>query len=312
MSKANILENQSGMTILGVVVAAAVLGVLSLQLTSIYESLQSQGAKTAAHSEARNLVRYLNAALTQPGICNDAFRTAGGARVTWPAAGTPVQVNNIVFSGGAAAAAFIGKVYPAAPSRPIFTIKNMYLRAPNGSADEPPRPEGTMLAPSGTPYRTRTAKFGIVFDFVVGGQQMHELTMDLIVGINPAGQVMTCYNPAQAQMVNLTCGLPSGDPTVKLYPGLDCSGQPLGPFCTRFFPIIGFDGFGQPKCVCQTACASYYVGPTGSPGYKSPQKVPKGPANPGIQANGATPLYPLPPAYSGTDLIQAGANGGGY
>jgi hypothetical protein len=266
--------NQKGIGIVGILIAAAILGGLAVELTALISQVQSSGAKTRAHVDADALVKQIQHSLLQPGICDGALKNAGAAATYNPALQNPVTSVDIPLPGGVGTTtiATIGQGFPDNVT-PRFTIQSMVLRAPNAAAGETTRPAGQVTRTVGagpmTTYTTATAKLELTFNYMSPGAADIKRSTDLILVLDGAGNVVTCSSDTMVWTTSFDCD--SVAPS-NLYPTMSaCPVVPAG--CSTFKALVGFDGLGHPKCACLPSCQAYYKGPTGTPLCRSSDKT---------------------------------------
>jgi hypothetical protein len=315
------IKNKYGMSMVAVLIAVALFGVVIATVTALFGNLSSFVQRKTIDAQERNTVNYVRTLLAQPNICDYALRAAptlnDTPNVVFNFVGNPTATGDLdhieINPNGSGVSPAIAVQKGALT--PNLQITRIYLRLPNASLGESIVGVGTTqpivrtyqvgtdpAAPQS--FDTTPAKLVIRFVYSQGGLSklfgtpVREQTTDVVVAVDRVNHFVSFCHQMQdvpATSVNLVC---NGS---HLYPGEpDC--PPAIQPCMALYYIGGFDAMGTAMCKCMTSCQGNVAvvpppptpGPGPGPGPVTPGPGPgPGPVTPG-PGPGPGPVTPGP------------------
>jgi hypothetical protein len=270
----------AGITLISVLVAMAILSLLSLTLISIFGNMTNLVIRTNMTSDADNMIRYVQLLLSQSAICDNALVDGAGAKLFWPVLTTPAPVDHIQVWSGSVVPAPTVAVKTGETLVPGLVVKKIWLRQPDPTLGEGQPNVQTSIQQNGKTYTVTSAKVQFDFDPVayaqVYGGAVASRSADVIVMVQSTlgplvGQVSYCYQGQKVQTINSPCtvgtDLYTGSSNdIVTYPTHlgDCAGPFPFPNCKALYYVVGFDDTGKSICACKTTCADTGMAGTGA------------------------------------------------
>lgn len=247
-------HSQSGMSLVAVLIAVAVIGMVAASIATLSDSMVSVTKRASISSEAESLERFVITLLAQKEICLAALRPDP---LAWPAPNSHTDITSIVvpsFSNAANASevASIGKVVA-----PGLTITAMHIRARdlnnNRLEDDPLDPPlGAPIRVAGIDAHVIRADLVIRMRYnnplmsIMGGGELSDRVIPLIVAITDAAprQIVRC-DVAEDLRPSVSC-----DPTVPACAALE-QVDSEGTACGVVAYVDRMDAQGIPLCDCK-------------------------------------------------------------
>lgn len=320
------VKSNRGITLVSILVATAVVGIVAATLASLYESMTIVWVKSNANIEADNLQRLVQGVLSQRDLCREALRDPAGNPIQFPAANAEVPVGSIQIDRDPLAAppplqiARAPTILNPNPQEiaPGVVIQNIFLRGTdansNGVADEPLVTKQTHLAGIAGPVTTVAVQLVIRFAYVnavtrlVGGNVLDDRVINTnIYYRNSDRQIVGCDLVVQDKQVT-QCSLGQASPPHEVCLQInDYAGQP----CTVIPYLREIDQDGRGICGCQTICN--VPDPTPPPAPLPPPLPPLSPTAlpppPPITPVAPVPISPIDPTFSGFYMGSEAGNG---
>lgn len=256
------------MTLVGVLVAVALVAVVALIVLNLYENMSNVLTKSVVTSDADNLAKVVQGTLNQRDLCPFALRQNATTPVLFAVGDTNIQVNQ-VWAGGALGAgnqiASAGNTPVGGANSPIL-LADMRLRPPIDSATGLPGAswQGSLYSvpgPPEVPHTAYAATLTLVFGPRAGrapllGGTLRDRNVSVVIGVNNNTNEIDDCPGAHTQMKNINCqGILTG--TAQ---DTNCQNQEAameaatGNDCTVYYYLSGFDSNGLPICNCDVNC----------------------------------------------------------
>lgn len=236
-------RSASGMTLVAVLIAVSILGVVAATLVTLFGNMSGMVMRSNAQADADNLIRYISGVLGQPGVCDTALQTAASLPVTWNYANPDADVYKIVVGGNTAVQ--IGQ--QITPAISVRTIKIQKF-SPAEVAIPIQRQVGAAY-PTFSSMRSKLV-FSFQSDRAQSGGEFNDRTLELVVATDAANNIVYCYQPKMTQAIDRPCAA-IGD----LYDSaFACGALPGGAGCEELYYIAGFDTLALPICKCRISC----------------------------------------------------------
>ena len=270
------MKRSAGFTLIGVLIAVAVIGFVAVGMASLYGSMTQAIGRNNVNAAADNFARYVQGLLDQPGVCSQALVAAGGGKPVWaPPFTTGVAIHHIQIGATAA----IGPVpYIVNGHDPLIMAGNnspgqikltaITLRQPQPApANLPvitfePNPVVQYSVPvqgSNTLYTVTSAvvELDLKYTGAFGGGDLAPRLISLMVAVDPAtNQVAFCYQDQLVTALNATCSAANIYPGDGIYPALHGCPGTFPPTCARLHYLVGYDDQGVAMCNCVPSCSS--------------------------------------------------------
>lgn len=266
-----LVRSSKGFSFLPVLVLTAVLGGITVMMTSVTDDLTSIMSQTAETREVEVVVKQVEALVSQRARCGDAFKNnAGGA----PVAATVASANEIWAGDTAAANLLVGQGSRIGGPNSSILVSRVALMGPlqangypvAGSAPDYVMNGGarkTFPGPTGT-YWIRTGVLAIEFDRAAAtgasrlGGVLRPRYVPVLIGENTATGVIDDCPGANFSAANEDCATimaanqPAEYNTCRTRAcALAAAGHDS---CHIEFRVKGFDAQGRPLCSCTPSC----------------------------------------------------------
>jgi hypothetical protein len=273
------IENPTGMSLVAVLAAVAIMGIIAATLTALFGNLSSVTSRANLEAQENQITNYVKLLLAQPALCDYAMRATGaigaGPNVQWDFKGNPaakglinhIEINQNGLAGAAAAMALQVNTSPTTSIK----VTSIYLRLPNAALGEDvtgtpagPGPLPTVNriykldadpAPVSNLFDVTPAKLVIRYELQNGsiflGSPVRETTVDVTVAVD---QTANHYVAFCKQLQDTSSTVDMSCDGNHLYPGSPDCPVDGADYCRPLYFIAGFDALGTAMCRCQTSC----------------------------------------------------------
>lgn len=310
-----------GVTLVGVLVSVAILGIIGLIVTALYENMTGLMTKSVATADMENLSKLIQSIVDNRVLCPAAMRTNAGGRIPFAVGNTDIQVDQVwagPLGGGTQIA--VRNATRIGGANSTLLLSDIRLRPAVDSATGLPGaawvgsnyvvPSGANAGPhvayNGTLTLLVTAPGADPRDPIKGGNLRQRL-VSLTFGVNTATNLIDdCPSGTSVQTKAFDCeAILAGPPVTADYTACQTQQANLaaasGAACYVFYYLAGFDPAGAVVCKCDVSCdAGAGRGGTGT----GPGPAPGPGAGPAIGAAGGA-------AGAGGGVVGAGGAAGG-
>jgi hypothetical protein len=318
------------MTLVSVLVAVALLGILAATLAAIFGNMSGLYVRSNVGSEVQNMTRLVQSVVNQPNLCDYSLRATAYAATApntpyladwvWdtsvPANSLPgfrIPLDHIEINPGGTYSSQALVLHAGDTISPNLIIKNIYLRPSDPAMGEAASVVSKMKVKVGTPavsktFTTISAKLVLEYSVpggtlgVAAGGSLKPGVVDVTLQLDPGNgyAFAGCYQGQTIQAVNVVCSSTNFKPP-------DCP-APTEP-CSKMYYVSGFDDDGNAICRCQIVCdrGGFKKAPTVGPG-------PGPSAKPNSYTRRAPSIGPGPGAVPGPGpgpSVGGGTGGGG-
>jgi hypothetical protein len=254
------------MSLVAVLVAAAVLGILAVALMGIYENMSNLLGKTIAYTDADKLMRTLQKIMDQQDNCKFALANPpnnwnGTAQVpitsinycSAACAGPKIASNNMPV-GSANSPIQVDQVILGPPFDPVT---GTFSTAANPASNYFPLNPATNL--NGPQHRGYNASIEVTFKLTnpnapLAGGVLRPRFINAVVGVDIASGAMDDCPAAEVKTRTYTCAFADvKDPALTRCNTRQANGGGAARCPMKVF-VSGFDTNGKPVCDCEVQC----------------------------------------------------------
>ncbi len=284
------VKSQRGMTLIGVLIAVAVMGIVAATLASIYEGMTRVMQRASIQSETDNLQRFVQGVLAQKGLCDHAIRASyNGAPIQWdPVATNSISVQMLQLwnlQADAVATRLVSaeqSVNPLTGAQynritPALYVSSIKIQTRDTNSDGTPEAPSVTNVVKNNGETWRAIPLDVVIQFSGPGGSTPWLggafrarTIPIMGVFDTTSHLQEC-DVVVAENKQISCDLTravtdQGYGTSDNCPVVTCPGGPQKGIAVIAY-MDGFDNNNQPKCNCQRVCGS---GPSLGSGYNAP------------------------------------------
>lgn len=244
------MKSQSGISLVAVLIAVAVAGILAATLATLYENMQQVNLRNSILTDVDNFLEDIRGVLSQRELCKNALRTGGGPSLM-PVGAAPNPVERVLFNNGSAPPFIIAQA--GMDINQSIEIDRIEIRHADTDFDDVPNVSGgAPTAIGGVNHRVFSAQLVLNFRALpdrnfLGGKQIKPRIINLTVTAHPTTRQIEVCDATDMGTPEVTC---EGPPVTPCPSATDFLGQP----CAEIRYVKEVTSTNQVVCDCRVIC----------------------------------------------------------